>query len=136
MSNFKLLVSTPFKRAFDGEAQSIQATDDNGEFEVLAQRGNAIFATVPSKVVVKDANGQELEWFSSGGLLEVRNGEVSLCVDTLETKDEIDLARAEASKQKHENVKKDGDYSQIDDMLNELSLSRAIGRIQYAKNHK
>lgn len=136
MSNFKLLVSTPHKILFDGEAESIVCKNNNGEFAILANYENMITATAPTKVVIIDAQKKELEFFASGGIMEVINGEVTLCVDTVETREEIDLTRAELSKKESEEELKTHDESdsKVDEMLKQLSLNRAIGRIEFKKN--
>lgn len=134
MSNFKLLVATPHKVLFDNEAQSIVCKNDNGEFAILAGYENMITATTPTKVIIIDSSDKEHEFFASGGIMEVLDGEVSLCVDTIETREEIDLTRAELSKKESEENLKSTSGNKIDDMLLELSLNRAIGRIEFKKN--
>lgn len=138
MSTFNLIVSTPYTDIFRGEALSLSCTDLCGEVTILAQHENAIKVTEPSKLSIINAKNETIEFFTSGGILEVRDGKVIYCIDTAETKEEIDIKRAQDSIEKHKEKDKTdkGDYSQIDDMLKELSLKRAVGRIEFAKNKK
>lgn len=133
MSSFKLSVLTPHRNFFEGNAKKIVCADINGGFSIFANHQNFITATLPCVVTIEDENSKEIEVFVSGGVIEVREGEVSLCVDTLETKEEIDIQRAEKAKANKEKQIKDKENSKVDGMLVQLSLNRAIERLKFAR---
>ncbi|MGL5576252.1 MAG: ATP synthase F1 subunit epsilon [Sarcina sp.] len=133
MSTFKLSVLTPHRNFFDGNAKKIVCTDVNGEFSIFANHQNLITAILPCVATIEDENSNEIQVFVSGGIIEIREGVVSLCVDTLETKEEIDVQRAERAKTKKEEELKSKENSKVDEMLVKLSLNRAIERLKFAK---
>lgn len=136
MDNFNLLVITPHKKIFEGEASKIGCKNSAGEFSILVNHENYITTTVPGKIVIVSGNNEENEYFASGGVLEVKDGAVTLCVDTVETKAEIDVMRAELSKERTEKKLETDMDSRIEDMRTKLALSRAIERIEFAKDKK
>ncbi|WP_297521484.1 ATP synthase F1 subunit epsilon [uncultured Clostridium sp.] len=133
MNTFKLSVLTPHRNFFDGNVKKIVCTDLNGEFSIFANHQNFITATLPCVVSIEDENSKEIDIFVAGGIIEVREGEVSLCVDTLETKEDIDIQRAERAKSNKEEQLKEKEISKVDEMLMKLSLNRAIERLKFAK---
>lgn len=136
MDNFNLLVITPHKKIFQGEASKIDCKNSAGEFSILVNHENYITTTVPGKIVIVSGSNEKKEYFASGGVLEVKDGEVTLCADTVETRGEIDVMRAKLAKEKTEKKLETEADSRIEDMRTKLALSRAIERIEFAKDKK
>lgn len=136
MDNFNLLVITPHKKIFEGEASKIACKNLAGEFSILANHENYITTTVPGKLIIVSGNNEEKDYFASGGVLEVKDGAVTLCVDTVETREEIDVMRAKLAKEKTEKKLENEIDSRVEDMRTKLALSRAIERIEFAKDKK
>ncbi|MGL4849140.1 MAG: ATP synthase F1 subunit epsilon [Clostridium sp.] len=134
MNGFNLLVITPHKKIYDKETSMISLKNSNGEFSILAEHENLITPTLPGKLTITTDDNNVLEYFASGGILKVKDGTVVLCADTVETKEEIDVKRAEMSKEKAESKLKDEKYSNegIDELRTRLALSRAMERIDFA----
>ncbi|MGL5766123.1 MAG: ATP synthase F1 subunit epsilon [Sarcina sp.] len=134
MSGFNLLVITPHKKIYNENAEMISLKNSNGEFSILEEHENLITPTLPGKLTITKPGNSILEYFASGGILNVKNGTVVLCADTVETKEEIDVKRAEMSKEKAESKLKDEKYSNegIDELRTKLALSRAMERIDFA----
>lgn len=51
-------IYAPFKNYFDGVAKSITATNDTGEFDVLAQHHNFITILNAGEIIVRDDRGE------------------------------------------------------------------------------
>ncbi|MGL4452731.1 MAG: ATP synthase F1 subunit epsilon [Sarcina sp.] len=134
MSGFNLLVITPHKKIYSEDAEMISLKNSNGEFSILAEHENLITPTLPGRLTITKPDNSVLEYFASGGILNVKDGTVVLCTDTVETKEEIDVKRAEMSKEKAESKLNDEKYSNesIDELRTKLALSRAMERIDFA----
>ena len=88
---------------FDDDAESVTVQTTEGSIGVLAHHSNIIMAVVPGDLEYVPAVGAGQGSATSGGrqtvvvsdgLLKVENGEVMILVDTAETPEEIDEARA------------------------------------------
>lgn len=136
MDGFDLLVITPHKKIYQEKAEMLSLKNSEGEFSILAEHENMLTPTVPCKLIITKDDGKEIEFFTSGGMLEVKDGKVVLCADTVETREDIDIKRAEASKEKTEKKLDKENASRIEDMRTKLALDRAIERIEFAKGRK
>lgn len=136
MEDFELLVMTPFKIIFDGKAKRIVSKSEAGEFSILADFENFITILSPTKMSITDDKDNVLDYFAAGGVLTVEDGKVRVCVDTVETKDEIDTNRAEESKKRAETRLGEIGEERLTQMKAKLALDRAIQRIEFAKAMK
>ena len=119
---------------FDGEAKSVSMFTTEGSVGILAHHSNLIMAVVPGELEYEaaDAGGKKEMVIVSDGLLKVENGEVMILVDTAESPDEIDEARAlRAEEQAREALKRAN--SNRDAALASAELSRALSRIKASK---
>ena len=97
---FRLRILTLEKSAYDADVKSIVVPGLDGYFGVLAHHAPLIAALQPGMLTVKDAQGVESIYAVSGGFLEVSGNVATLLADAIEQACDIDLARAEAAKQK------------------------------------
>lgn len=139
MESFKLVIMTPYKIAYNDDAVLITCKGADGEFTILPEHENYITSTMPHKISIKKQTGELVEFFASGGILEVDNGNVTICTSTVETKEEIDLNRAETAKERAsrrltESEKNTNEKAAINDLRAKLALDRAIERINFAKS--
>ena len=87
MLPFKLI--TPTGVLFDGQVLEVTAVNPMGEFGVLPQHINYITALVPCVVTVKLENGQYQLFVVSGGLVEVKDGVMTILASTAENAEDI-----------------------------------------------
>ena len=105
-----------------GISGSAAASDAHTSVPVSGRSGSAAQASGGRQTVVV-----------SDGLLKVENGEVMILVDTAETPEEIDEARARrAEEQAREELKRANSYREA--ALASAELSRAMSRIKASKN--
>jgi len=89
-------------------------------------------ALEPGRVTIRSADGSEHLFVTSGGFLEVRDNTVLLLLETAERPGDIDVARAEASRDRaqqrlaHRNP-------ELDVVRAEASLRRALNRLRAAR---
>jgi len=84
---FKLI--TPTGPLFEGQVEEVTAVNPMGEFGVLPEHINYITAVVPCVVTVKLAGGDFRFFVVSGGLVEVKDGVMTLLAPTAQQPGEL-----------------------------------------------
>ena len=128
MSTFHLQVVTPDGCAFDGQAERVVCRTIRGDVAILARHSNYVTALGMGDAHVIDADGKDRHAACMGGMLSVMNGEVRLVATTWEWAEEIDQARAEASKKRAEEILAQKNLAQRDYELAQARLKRALVR--------
>ena len=72
----------------------------------------------------------------SGGFIEVRKGKVVILAESAELPGEIDVDRAQASKERAERRLKDKQQAEVDFLRAEMALQRALNRIDVYHHRK
>jgi F-type H+-transporting ATPase subunit epsilon len=124
-------IVTPQKKVYSDMVQSFTAPGVEGSFQILFNHAPFITNIVPGKVKFITGEGSEKLYATSGGTVEVHQNNITLLAETIESKEEIDIARAESSLQRAEKrltEKQPG----IDIERAKLSLLRALARIKVA----
>lgn len=75
-----LTVISSYDTLFSGEADSVTLPGVKGSFTVLKNHAPLISVLVPGKVVYKTAHGEIKEVEIKGGLADVANNKISVCV--------------------------------------------------------
>ena len=104
MTTFHLTVVTPDGCAFEGQAERIVCRAIDGDIAILARHGDYCTALGMGEAHIVDAEGKSRRAACMGGLLSVLDGEVRLVATTWEWAEDIDQARAEASKTRAEEI--------------------------------
>lgn len=131
MKAFHLQIATPDGISFDGEAVSLLVRTVSGDVEILAGHTELTASLATGRVRLKTESGERFA-SASGGFLSVTRDGVILVTTTFEFQDEIDLARAEAARNKAEELIKTEKDERLLRAL-EAKLARAICRINVAK---
>ena len=140
MDTFKLQFMASDHMVYDGEAESVSLPTTEGSIGVLAHHANIIMAVVPGDIeyvpagaAAKEAglNGRQTVVVSDG-LLKVENGEVMILVDTAESPEEIDEARAKRAEEQAKEALKRANTNR-DIALASAELSRAMSRMKASK---
>ena len=121
---------TPMKSAFKGEVTSLIATGADGQFGVLIDHAPMLAALDFGPLFIRMADGQS-RWFCvSDGFFEILRNKASLLVETCETKDEIDMKRAQAAKERAQKRLAEREGVDIDRAT--AALRRALVRLKTA----
>jgi len=132
--SFKVLIVTPDKTAFEGEAISAVIPGQAGYIGVWANHAALVAAVAPGLVTLKvDEVGSE-KYFSVGvGFVEISDNVVNLMTDTCEVGDEVDVPRAEEAlaraRERLTSMEMDLDRERA-----RLAVSRAQARIKANKH--
>ena len=127
--SFLLKIVTPKGKYFEGEVDSLTIKLTSGYRTFLSHHAPLIGALAYAPMhYVKD--GQTHYFAIHGGAISVKDNSVSVIVNGIENKKDIDVNRAkEAKKRAEERLKNKNDIN-IDVKRAELALARAISRIK------
>ena len=127
MTGFLLRIVTPDGIRFDGSAQQLNVRTTTGDVAIMARHSNYVapLGMGEASVVV---DGQKRYAACIGGMVSVVDGVVTLVPTTFEWADQIDLARAEASERRAEEILTGKNVSQLELHLAEARLKRALIR--------
>ena len=96
--SFKVMIVTPDKIAYEGDAISATIPGIEGYLGVWANHAPLVGAVAPGLVSLKTDNAGSEKFFSVGtGFVEISDNVVNLMTDTCEFSNEIDADRAEKS---------------------------------------
>jgi F-type H+-transporting ATPase subunit epsilon len=103
-----------------------------GEAGIMAIRidHTPLLSTLVPGVVVVRAQEEEHFFAVSGGFAEVRENTVTVLAQTIERPEDIDLARAEAARERAMERLTARTYVDIDVTRAELALARSLARLQ------
>ncbi len=127
MTSFHLKIVTPDGLIYDGQAQQLTVRTTGGEVGILARHIDYVAALGMGRAVII-ANGHRRTAACIGGMVSVKNGEVTLVPTTFEWSDQIDTDRAELSRQRAEAVLKSSSADAAEIRLAEARLRRALVR--------
>ncbi len=130
---YKLSAVTPEKVAFEQDVTSIVAPGIEGYLGVLTNHAPLITPLDSGKLEIKDADGNETEYFISGGFLEVSNNVATILADAIEKPENIDIDRAKAAEQRARERLEQRAKAEIDDARAEFALKRALWRQKMAR---
>jgi len=95
--SFELEILTPLKSVFKGQVEYVMATGADGLFGVLINHAPMLSGLGFGPMKIR-SGGQDSWFVLSDGFFEIRKNVATLLVDTAEAKENIDVKRAEAAK--------------------------------------
>ena len=128
---FTLEIIAPDRVIYRGEATSFSAPGIEGGFQVLVDHAPLLSALGIGMITVKQVDGAESHYASSGGFAEVRDNKVVVLVESAERRDEIDVKRAESERDRAEDRIHSHDR-EVDQERARASLYRALNRLRVA----
>ncbi len=135
MSKIKLDIVTVEKLVFSQEVDQLTAPGLEGELGILPQHAPLITMLQPGVVVIK-ADGEETEMAVSGGYMEVRPEYIIILADSAERAEEIDIARAEAARQRAEQARGEAPAGAEAALAAEAALKRSLVRLKVARRRR
>ena len=127
----ELEILTPDKKTFSGTVSYVKAPGVGGYFGILVNHAAMLSALQIGELEIEKENSKQ--YFAiGGGYLEVMNNHISILAETAEPASDIDVSRAEASKNRAaERIK----FSKSDVVFDRarLALFRAINRLKISK---
>lgn len=128
---YKLEIVTPRKVIFSGEVVSFSAPGVNGGFQVLFDHAALLSTICIGEVKITTKENNESRYATSGGFVEVKDNTAIILAETIETREEIDIQRAENAKTRA--LKRIKERKPGTDLARaEAALQRALNRIRVA----
>ena len=103
-STFRCDIVSAEAEIYRGEATMVVATGEMGELGIAPRHAPLITRLKPGKVVVTTADGEQLDFAISGGILEVQPQVVTVLADTAVRAEDIDEASVRAAKEEAERI--------------------------------
>ncbi len=132
MNTYFLQIVTPNGKPFSGMAQKIILRTINGDACFLAKHTNYISALGMGECRVTDANGVERKAACIGGMVMCSDEMVHVVASSFEWADEIDMERAEKSKEEAEKALS-MNLTPSEHAVVEAKLKRALVRTKVGK---
>ncbi|MCF6269060.1 MAG: F0F1 ATP synthase subunit epsilon [Melioribacteraceae bacterium] len=134
MKELKVEIVTPAKIAFEGNVKSITIPGTKGNFQVLFNHAPLMSSFEVGFIKIENETKNKTNYATSGGTVEVLNNKVIVLAESFESKEDIDLQRAEEARERaKKRIKKESNESDIDTFRAEFALKRAINRIKLRK---
>ena len=134
MSTVRVDIVTAERVVYSEDADIVIAPGAQGELGILPHHAPLMTTLQPGELLVRKGD-EEYSLAISGGFLEVRPDRVIVLADAAERADEIDIARAEAAKERARD--RINHPSAGSDIANaEAALRRALARIRVAEKRR
>lgn len=134
MGSIKIEVITGERIVYADEVDVIVAPGAEGQLGVLPSHAPLLTTLQPGELVVRKGQ-EETSMVVSGGFMEVHPDKVIVLADTAERAEEIDVARAEAARQRAiERMQEQAD--RIDLARAEVALRRSLARLKVIEKRR
>ena len=122
-------IVTQDRLLFEGDADMVILPGSDGEMGILPNHA-PVLSTLDFGVIKVRRHGDEEVFAVAGGVVEVQPQIITVLADVAERVDEIDVARAEAARQRAEEMLKEGPPADTDTYLRlEAALRRSNLRL-------
>ncbi len=125
----KVRIITPKGKYLSSEVEILNLKTTVGYLGVM-QGHLPLIAIIDTAPLLIRVNGEEKHYAISGGVLNITTREALILANTIESKDEIDLDRANNALERATKRLENKDNPEIDVKRAELALTRAITRIK------
>jgi len=132
MKELFLEVITPSKAAYSGNVKSITFPGLAGGFQVLFNHAPLMSSIETGLIKITNENGSEDLFCTSGGTVQVAENKVLVLAESFESKDEIDVERAQKSKERARERLVVKFKPDVDETRAEAALKRAVNRLKLA----
>lgn len=124
---FSVSIVVPGKAPIKMDAESVITLTSGGKLEFRANHAPIITNILPNPTLIVN-EGKKEQVFTSAGIIYMKKNELKICCDSAELASEVDVNRAQASKDRAEKRLKENNH--IDVERAQRALSRALARIE------
>ena len=133
MSEKKLTLNviTPTGIILETQCDEVYSTSVDGEFGVLP--GHIPMTTTLGIGYTKYVNDKQEKYLTTlGGIFQIENDEVTILSDTAELGEDIDVAKANADKQKAEAALAEHTADEANMTVQQIALAKSLARLKVA----
>jgi len=131
MSPLRLEIVTAERQIFAEDVDMVIAPGIEGELGILPHHAPLLTTLKPGELRIRKS-GEEILMAVTGGFMEVLPDRVTILADAAERAEEIDLARAEAARQRAQQ-RVAGQAVEIDRTRAMAAMARATARLRVAQ---
>ena len=135
MTELKVDIVSAEGHIHQGDAAMVFAPAEMGEVGIAPRHAPLLTRLKPGEVRVKTPDGEELQFFVGGGILEVQPHLVTVLADTAIRSEDADLAAAEEAKRRAEEALK-GAATETDLARAQAELAEASARYEFVRKLK
>ena len=128
MSKIHIEIVRPSGKKLDTLVDTVIVPGVDGDFEIMVNHTPFITKVRPGTLITNN-EGKEEKYAIHDGFITVENNEIIIISETIESKNEIDISRAEAAKERAEKRLFGDKKDNVDFRRAEIALHRAIARI-------
>ncbi|ASJ76867.1 F0F1 ATP synthase subunit epsilon [Granulosicoccus antarcticus] len=133
-SSLKVEIVSAEKEIWSGEAKLVSASAQMGEVGIAPGHAPFITRIKPGEIRVKPVDdGEELDIYVSGGIMEVQPHIVTIMADTALRAEELDEASALKAKEEAEAALAGAQPGEIDFQAVQAKLAEASAQLQFIK---
>ena len=132
MPSLKLDIVTAERIVYSEDVDIVIAPGVEGQLGILPHHAPLMTVLQAGELVAR-RDGTEDSLAISGGFMEVRPDRVIVLADSAERAEEIDVARAEAARNRAEERLRDRKAEGLDEARAESALRRAVARLSVAE---
>ena len=133
MSTMQLNIVSAESEIFSVDVKNLTASAEMGEVGIYPQHTPMISPLKPGEVKVLSENDEELNFYISGGMLEVQPHIVTILADTAMRGQDLDEAKALEAKKRAEEALKD-QSDKIDSAKALAELAQAAAQLKMIEN--
>ncbi|QZY55528.1 F0F1 ATP synthase subunit epsilon [Crassaminicella profunda] len=130
-STLELEIVTPDRKFYEGSVERIVIRTVGGDIGILKDHMLTVSPLEIGAIKIKE-NGQYKEAACAGGFIQIKEEKTTIITDSAEWPEEIDVKRAEESKNRAEE-RLHKPQSNVDTLRAKAALKRALTRIRVAK---
>jgi F-type H+-transporting ATPase subunit epsilon len=131
--SFDLEIITPIRVVLSEAVTSVSVPGVQGGFQVLYNHAPLMAAIGIGQMKVRDTEGRDTRYATGGGFVEVKDNKVVVLVESAERADEIDVARAQAAKDRADH-RLHMRSEEIDTDRARVAMLRALNRLRVAQH--
>lgn len=133
MAGLKLTIVSPERELYHGEVDMVLAPGVNGQLGILPKHAPLITQLEDGELIAR-AGGEEFYFAIHGGFMHVLPDSVTVLADVAERDSEIDIARAEAARQRALEMMAKAPPEER--RLTEVALRRSQVRLRVARRRR
>ena len=131
MKTFHLDILTPFGKYYSADVEFLRVQSSEYLLGILPDHAPLISTLVISEMEITRYGIVE-HYAIGGGVINIKDNQVTLLLDSVEKSSEIDAERARLAKERAENRLKEHSDNQLEVTRAEAALNRAINRLNIA----
>ncbi|MDO5037311.1 MAG: ATP synthase F1 subunit epsilon [Tissierellia bacterium] len=134
MKAFQVDILSADQVFYRGPALHLSLPTSQGLYGILARHVNMVLPLVPGLLTYRTPDGKNHQAAISQGVAKLEGGQVLVLVDTCESPENIDAARAKRAQEEAQRALRDK-ASRRQHQLAEAKLSRALNRLQVREKY-